>query len=77
MDADKRDPDSWHLLAEGHGILLSQKPVEYNFVPRFSESDPSMTEVLKHAVWDMFALILLNIFLFMAVYVSFLRCDVR
>ena len=79
IDTDKGDPDSWHLLAEGrqHSRLLSQKPVDYNAIPRFSESDALMGEALKNAAWDVSALILLNIFLFMAVYVSFLRCDVR
>jgi len=79
IDTDKSDPDSWHLLTpgKGHRILLSQKPVDYNAIPRFSESDALRGEALKNAVWDVGALIFLNIFLFMAVYVSFLRCDVR
>ena len=79
IDTDKGDPDSWHLLTpgRGHRILISQKPVDYNAIPRFSESDALMIGALKNASWDVSALILLNIFLFMAVYVSFLRCDVR
>ena len=77
MDEDKRESESRHLLAEGHPILLSQKPVDYNSIPRFSELDIPMRGALKTALWDIGALILLNLMLFMAVYVSFLRCDVR
>jgi hypothetical protein len=77
IDTDKRDSESRHLLAEGHPILLSQRPVDYNSIPRFSELDIPIRGALKRALWDIGALILLNLMLFMAVYVSFLRCDVR
>ncbi|MFC1528697.1 ABC transporter permease [Candidatus Latescibacterota bacterium] len=79
IDEDNKDPESWHLLAEGSppGILLSQKPVDYNAIPKFVESNPSVTEVSRNALWDILALVLINIVLFMAAYVSFLRCDVR
>lgn len=74
---DKNDPDSWHLFIEGHSRLLSQKPVDYNAIPKFTELESSMGEVLKVAIWDIGALVLLNILLFIATHVSFLRCDVR
>ena len=77
INEDKKDPDSRHLLAWNHHVIFSQKPVDYDAVPKFAEADPSMGEALKIAVWDISALILLNIFLFAAIYVSFLRCDVR
>jgi ABC-type transport system involved in multi-copper enzyme maturation permease subunit len=79
VDTDRRDAESFHLLAEGrqHQVLLSQKPVDYNAIPMFSEIDISMGSALKDALWDVGALALLNILLFMAVYISFLRYDVR
>lgn len=79
MEQDSKDSESWHLLAEwsGHSVLLSPNPVDFNAVPKFAEADPSMGEALKTAAWDISALILLNILLFAATYVSFLRCDVR
>ena len=77
IDTDRQDPDSWHLLAEYHPVLLSQKPVDYNTIPKFSESEVPISSALKNAVWDIGALILLNVLLFIAVHVSFLRCDVR
>ena len=77
VDADRRDTESFHLLAEHHPILLSQKSVDYNAIPMFSEMDVSMGSALKNALWDVGLLALLNILLFMAVYISFLRYDVR
>ncbi len=77
IEEDKKDPDSWHLLAWRHGVLFSQKGVDYDAVPKFAEAELSMGEALKIAVWDISVLILLNILLFAAIYVSFLRCDVR
>ena len=79
MSVDKKDPDSFHLWAEGrqHRILLSQKPVDHNAIPRFEEIDPAMSSALRNALWDIGALVLLNILLFMGVYISFVRSDVR
>jgi len=77
IEADKKDPDSWHLLAWNHPRIFSQKGVDYNAVPKFEESEVSLGNALKIAAWDFSALVLLNLLLFMAVYVSFLRCDVR
>ncbi len=77
IEEDKKDPDSMHLLAWRHGVLFSQKPVDYDAVPKFEESEVSLGNALKIAAWDFSALVLLNLLLFMAVYVSFLRCDVR
>jgi len=77
IDTDRQDPDSWHLLAEFHPVLLSQKPVDYNTIPKFSESEVPISSALKNTVWDIGALILLNVLLFIAVHVAFLRCDVR
>jgi len=79
VDKDKEDPDSWHLFIPQPELrkLLSQKPVDYNSIPKFSEQDIYMGNVLKNAVWDIGILFFLNILLFLIVHVSFLRCDVR
>lgn len=77
LDVDQNDPDSFHLLAEYHGILLSQKPVDYTAIPKFEEIDVSISSAFRDVVWDVTALVLLNVLLFMAVYISFLRYDVR
>jgi len=79
LSVDKGDPDSFHLLAEGrqHQILLSQKPVDYSAIPTFTEIDISTGSSLRDALWDVGALVIMNILLFMAVYISFLRYDVR
>lgn len=77
MVMDRKDADSFHLWAETHPMLLSQKPVDYSAIPTFTEIDISMGSALKDALWDVGVLALLNILLFMAVYISFLRYDVR
>lgn len=79
MDVDKKDPDSLHLWAEGrqHRLLLSQKPVNQNAIPRFEEIDAPISSTLGVALWDISALAFLNILFFMGVYISFLRRDVR
>ena len=77
IEEDKKDPDSWHLLAWNHQRIFSQKRVDYDAVPKFEESEVSLGNALKIAAWDFSALVLLNLLLFMAIYVSFLRCDVR
>jgi ABC-type transport system involved in multi-copper enzyme maturation permease subunit len=79
MSVDKSDPDSFHLWAEGgqHRILLSQRPVDHNAIPRFEEIDTPIGSALRGAVWDIGALVLLNLLLFMGVNISFLRSDVK
>jgi hypothetical protein len=77
LGIDEKDPDSYHLWAKGHKVLLSQKPVDYNSIPRFEEIDAPMNSVLRSALWDIGTLVLLNLFLFMSAYISFLRRDVR
>jgi ABC-type transport system involved in multi-copper enzyme maturation permease subunit len=74
---DKKDPESLHLLAWRHEVIFSQKPVDFNALPKFAESDISMKEAMKIAFWDLSALVIINILLFATIYVSFLRCDVR
>lgn len=77
MSVDKNDPDSYHLWAEWHPILLSQKPVDSNSIPRFQETAAPISSALGNALWDMGAMVLLNLLLFMGVYISFLRGPVK
>ena len=79
LDTDREDPESFHLLIEGRGhrSTLSQQPVDFNVVPKFEERDIPPVETLRYAIWDLGLLVLFNLLLFMGVYVSFLRCEVR
>ena len=77
LAADRKDPNSYHLLTKGHGVLLSQRPVDYNSIPKFEEKDVRVSSALGDAMWNIGALALLNILLFMGVYASFLRSPVK
>ncbi len=80
MNIDRRDPDSLHLWVEPEYLrrrLLSRKPVDRDTIPRFQEIGLPMASTLRRAAWDIGALALLNILLFMGCYISFLRSDVR
>ena len=80
MSIDKKDPDSLHLWVEPDYIrrdVLSRKPVDFAAIPRFEEVNMPIASTLEGAMWDMGALVLLNLLLFMGAYVSFLKSDVR
>lgn len=77
LDKDKGDSDSRHLLFEGNSECISQKPVDFNTVPRFQEPDLSLGESLQWAIWDIGLLMLFNVLFFMGAYMAFLRYDVR
>lgn len=76
---DKEDPQSQHLLAEwsGHRVLLSAQPVDFNAIPRFEEKEMPIGQAVRKAIVDIGILVLLNLFLAVGVYVSFLVMDVR
>jgi hypothetical protein len=57
--------------------IFSHKPVDFNFLPRFEPRELSLAESLKAASWDLAILVILNLLLFAAVFVLFLRSDVR
>jgi ABC-type transport system involved in multi-copper enzyme maturation permease subunit len=79
IEKDKDDPESLHLLAEwiGHRSMFSSKPLDFNAIPKFEEEDIRAGEGLKNAVMDIGTLAALNLFLCFAVYMAFLRADVR
>ncbi|MHC4293675.1 MAG: DUF3526 domain-containing protein, partial [Planctomycetota bacterium] len=79
---DQKDTDSLHLLfAFGHAVknwrAISDKPVDFEIVPKFQERALDLGESLQLAIRDICLLALFNIFIFSATVVSFLRYDVR
>jgi ABC-type transport system involved in multi-copper enzyme maturation permease subunit len=79
-DAD--DPNSLHLLFFDEYLVenwnaISDKPVDFDTVPKFQEKDLALGESLRLAIWDIGLLALLNLVFFAASFVSFLRYDVR
>jgi ABC-type transport system involved in multi-copper enzyme maturation permease subunit len=79
---DAEDPLSLHLIfpesssAEAW-TTISHSPVDFATVPKFQERDLALGRSLKSAIWDIGWLILFNLGLFTASFVSFLRYDVR
>jgi ABC-type transport system involved in multi-copper enzyme maturation permease subunit len=79
---DLEDPQSLHLIGPEYGMsrawrAISHNPVDFDSVPKFQESPIALGQSLKLAVWDIGLLILINLGLFAAAFVSFLRYDVR
>jgi len=79
---DLEDPESLHLVNPDLGTArswktISHKPVDFGTVPKFQERDLALGEFLKLAIWDIGLLVLFNLVLFAASFVSFLRYDVR
>jgi len=73
---DRKDPESAHLINfEGDGI--SEKPVDFDAIPRFREKPIPMSDSLRYALWDVVLLILFNLVFFALAFVAFLRYDVR
>ena len=79
---DLKDPQSLHLIGPEDSMAdswraISHDPVDFDAIPKFQERDFTVGESLRLAVWDLGLLILLNVALFAAAFVSFLRYDVR
>ena len=79
LEKDRENPDSMHYLAEDsiHRIMLSQKPVDFNAIPKFEEREISITEGLKSTIMDIGILAVWNILIGIAAYFAFLKADVR
>ena len=71
---DSADNGSYHVyfLKEG----LSQKPVAFNSIPKFSEK-LTLGTTFKEALLDLTLLVLLALLLFMVTVLAFLRSDVK
>ncbi|MFH1071140.1 MAG: ABC transporter permease subunit [Candidatus Glassbacteria bacterium] len=80
-DEDKKDPNSLHIFAWDVSMedprIFSHNPVDFNSLLRFQPKELSLAESLKAASWDIATLVILNLLLFAAVFVQFLRSDVR
>jgi len=86
ISQDARDPESNHLFFPfpspsawilEHWKPISQRPVDYDIVPKLRERPLAPGRLLILIIWDVGALVLFNIVLFVAAFVSFLRYDVR
>jgi ABC-type transport system involved in multi-copper enzyme maturation permease subunit len=82
LSNDAEDPDSLHLLfyfeyAVEKWKTISNKPVDFDTIPKFQEKDLALGESLRLAIWDIGLLALFNLVFFAATFVSFLRYDVR
>jgi len=74
----RKDEDSFHVLSnEKWTRPYSQKEPDFGHLPRFSEKLPSLKDSLQSGLLDLSLLILLNVVLFMASYLVFMRYDVR
>ena len=71
---DSADKESYHVYFVKEG--LSQKPVAFNSIPKFSEQ-LTLGVAFEGAVLDLTLLISLTLLLFMATVLAFLRSDVK
>ena len=80
---DSEDPDRLHLINPGEETVngnwraISHKLVDFDIVPKFQERNLALRTSLRLAVWDIGLLALINLGLFAAAFVSFLKYDVR
>ena len=82
LSNDAEDPASLHLLfffeyAVENWKTVSQKPVDFDTVPKFQERDWTIGESLRLAIWDIGLLLTFNLALFAGSWVSFMKYDVR
>ena len=71
---DRADSESYHVYLVKEG--LSQKPVAFNSIPKFSEK-LTVGITFKGALLDLMLLVSLALLLFMAAILAFLRSDVK
>ncbi|MFC1635236.1 ABC transporter permease subunit [Planctomycetota bacterium] len=82
LSQDAKDDDSLHLLFFPKDLVkdwnaISNKPVDFDTVPKFQEKDWVLGESLRLAIWDIGLLVLFNLGFFAASWVSFMKYDVR
>ena len=71
---DRADNESYHVYLVKEG--LSQKPVAFNSIPKFSEK-LTLGITFKGALLDLMLLVSLSLLLFMAAVLAFMRSDVK
>jgi len=77
---DRADKDSYHLVVNEtwtFKTFMSNKPVEYNEIPVFQYSSPSIRDTIHDTLPDVMILVLWNILLFTGSFFAFVRYDVR
>jgi hypothetical protein len=75
---DRKDKDSFHIRTnERRRNHYSEKEPDFGHLPRLSERFPDLRDSLQSGLLDLLLLIFLNVALFMASYLAFLRYDVR
>ncbi len=75
---DRKDKDSFHIRTnEGKRNHYSEKEPDFGHLPRFSEQLPDLRDSFQSGFLDLMLLVFLNVALFMASYLAFLRYDVR
>ncbi len=72
---DMKDEESFHLYF--HPDYLSEKPVDFEKIPKFEEKEIKRAERLKDTIQYAGILALYNLFLFTLVFLKFLKYDVR
>jgi ABC-type transport system involved in multi-copper enzyme maturation permease subunit len=80
VDKDNADQDSYHLIWNFKYYtvkFMSNKSVLFEDVPKFVYQDPSTAQKIEATIWDMFILMMWNLFLFIGVFVAFVKYDVR
>lgn len=82
LSNDAEDLESLHLLfyfeyAVENWNAISDKPVDFDTVPKFQEKDLALGGSLRLAIWDIGLLALFNMGFFVASWVSFMKYDVR
>ena len=77
IDKDKMDEESFHCVYEWEASPMSQKPVDYQSIPRFEERELTVSTTLKKALFNFSLLLIFNIVLFIFVFTAFLKYDVR
>ncbi|MFC1725531.1 ABC transporter permease subunit [candidate division KSB1 bacterium] len=76
-EKDRLDTESPHLIYSWEETPMSQKPVDSNSIPRFQENQQPLRSTLKNALFNFAILIVFNMILFILVYFTFSKYDVR
>lgn len=80
IQKDQQDPDSYHLMWNekwSARTFSSQKPVNFEEIPKFRYKQATFTEVLHESMFDILILALWCLLLYAASFIAFMRYDVR
>ena len=80
VNKDNLDKDSYHLIwhmPRGAMKFMSDKSVSYEEIPKFEYKSPSLFQKIVDSKWELFILMVWNVFLITGVFLAFARYDVR